>query len=262
MGLTSAIYQGGLRHRRYQPFAHEFFYRLFMMYLDLEEIDHLFRDRWLWSDNGFAPAWFRRSDHIGDPEKSLSETLRDRVEEKSGARPEGPIRVLTHLRYFGYCFNPVSFFYLFDPHDDEITWLLPEVHNTPWGDRHLYLLPTSDARDVEKGKCFTFDKTFHVSPFLPNEDVSYRLTFQPPDENLSVHMDSVKEGEVLFDATLNLQKREIEEYGLNTVLWKYPLMTIKVIASIYWEAWRIWWKGGSYHPHPPAGKLTEENPGN
>jgi len=259
MSFTSAIYEGGLRHRRFQPFEHEFFYRLFMMYLDLEEMDDLFRDRWLWSNNGFAPAWFRRSDHIGNPQKPLHETLRDRVEEKSGTRPRGPIRVLTHLRYFGYCFNPVSFFYLFDQAGKEITWFLPEVHNTPWGDRHLYLLPTSDARDVEKGKRFLFDKTFHVSPFIPNKDVSYRLIFQRPAENLSVHMDNLKDGDTIFDATLNLRRQEIEEYGLNTVLWKHPFMTIKVIASIYWEAWRIWWKGGKYHSHPPAGKITGEN---
>jgi DUF1365 family protein len=130
--MHSAIYHGWLRHRRHAPSRHAFRYRLFLMYLDLAELDTVFRGRWLWSARRMALARFDRTDHLGDPDVPLDRAVRDLVESRGGRRPAGPIRLLTHLRYFGHCFNPVSFYYCFDAGDTRVETVVAEVNNTPW----------------------------------------------------------------------------------------------------------------------------------
>ena len=141
--MHSALYQGWLRHRRRAPRAHAFAYPLFMAYLDLAELDRVFAGRWLWSARRAAPARFAREDHFGDPALPLDEAVRRLVHERTGRRPAGPIRLLTHLRYFGYVFNPVSFFYCYA--GDEVQTIVAEVNNTPWGERCMYVLSRNSA---------------------------------------------------------------------------------------------------------------------
>ena len=116
-----------------------------MMYLDLDELPTLFRDRWFWSFERSNVATFRRRDHFGDPAVSLDETVRALVETRTGRRPTGPIRLLTHLCYFGYCFNPLSVFFCFGPDGQSLDAVVAEVSNTPWGERHCYVLPVQDS---------------------------------------------------------------------------------------------------------------------
>ncbi|MRR58659.1 MAG: DUF1365 family protein, partial [Deltaproteobacteria bacterium] len=110
----SFIYTGRVEHRRYAPVGNVFSYRLFMLYLDLAELEEIFTERWLWSVERANIASFLRRDHLGDPDIPLDEAVRGLVEARTASRPAGPIRILTHLRYFGHCFNPVSFYYCFD----------------------------------------------------------------------------------------------------------------------------------------------------
>ncbi|NTV34670.1 MAG: DUF1365 domain-containing protein, partial [Deltaproteobacteria bacterium] len=109
--MYSAIYEGKVRHRRFNPVQNSFYYRLFLMYVDLSELPTLFEDRWLWSSREVNLAYLRRRDHLGDPLVPLERAARDLVEKETGKRPSGPIRLLTHFRYFGHCFNPVSFYF-------------------------------------------------------------------------------------------------------------------------------------------------------
>src|SRR4029450_7856296 len=166
--MHSCIYRGSVRHRRFHPTPHAFSYSLFMMYLDLEELPSLFAGRWLWSSDHVALAQFRRTDHVGDPHVPLDATIRTLVEQRLGARPGGPIRLLTHLRYFGYCFNPVSFYFCFDERDEKIETIVAEITNPPWKERPASLLPvTRSVRNTRHGWQFQFDKQFHVPPFNP-----------------------------------------------------------------------------------------------
>ena len=139
--MQSCIYEGRVKHSRKKPVAHSFAYRIFYMYLDLAELDSVFRGRWFWSACRRALARFRREDHVGPVDEPLDQTIRCLVKDETGAEPTGPIRLLTHLSYFGYCFNPVSFYYCYDSTGEEVETVVAEVSNTPWGERCCYVLP-------------------------------------------------------------------------------------------------------------------------
>jgi DUF1365 family protein len=254
--MHSAIFKGRVRHRRMTPVVHEFSYRLFMMYLDLEELETVFDGRWFWSTRRATLARFRREHHLGDPDRPLADCVRDHVEAESGKRPEGPIRLLTHLQYFGYCFNPVSFYYCHDRDDTQVEAIVAEVNNTPWGERHCYVLKDDGGRG--RHQRFAPVKRMHVSPFMPM-DVDYDWRFRAPDERLTVHMENYRSGDKVFDATLDLQRQEIGAGSLASALATYPLMTGKVTAAIHWQALKLWLKGSPVYDHPDKAASLERS---
>lgn len=256
--MNSAIFEGQVRHRRMTPIAHAFRYRLFMMYLDLAELENVFQGRWFWSVRGWALARFSREDHFGDPSEPLDTSIRRYVEKKTASRPEGPIRLLTHLSYFGYCFNPVSFFYCFDKNDEHVETIVAEVSNTPWGERHLYVLDQESLTGNRQDREYAPKKAMHVSPFMAM-DVSYRWRFSTHDRKLFVHMETARDAEKIFDATLALTRTEITGRALARVLASYPLMTLKVIVAIHWQALLLWLKGTPVHDHRPKDVLETES---
>lgn len=249
--MHSALYLGQVRHRRFAPRAHAFDYRLFMVYLDLAELETVFRGRWLWSTRNPAPARFRRADYLGDPGIPLDQAVRDRVEQETGSRPNGPIRMLTHLRYYGLCFNPVTFYYCFDAGDTRVETIVAEITNTPWNERHAYVLTDGLNEGRGAAKRYRFGKAFHVSPFM-DMAIDYDWRFTTPTDTLHVHMEDLKEGNKLFDATLTLERRPISAASLAHALIAFPFMTLKVVGGIYWQALRLWLKRVPFHQHPQA----------
>jgi len=245
----SCLYRGRVRHRRHAPKPHAFEYSLFMLYLDLDELPCLFDRYWLWSSRRPNLAWFRRADHLGDPEQPLAGCVRDLVEQRTGRRPRGPVRLLTHLRYFGHGFNPVSFYYCFDADGERVEHIVAEVNNTPWGEQHCYVLSAGPAQRERRVQRFELDKQFHVSPFM-GMDMRYRWSFATPAERLFVHLQNHQDGDRLFDATLFLDRQPIGSAALAGVLLRFPFMTLKVVAAIYWQALRLWLKKTPFHPHP------------
>ncbi|NII11717.1 DUF1365 domain-containing protein [Oleiagrimonas sp. C23AA] len=247
--LASAIYEGHVRHRRFVPREHAFDYRMAMLYLDLSELDRVFEHRWLWSVNRPNLAEFRRRDYMAPHDAPLDQVVRDRVAEVTGQHPRGPVRMLTHLRYFGHCFNPVTFYYVFDEADTQLDTIVTEITNTPWKERHAYVLPASAATRHGRALHFGFDKRFHVSPFMPMQR-RYDWRFTPPGQSLHVHMNVFDHEHRDFDATLSLERRALDGAGLARVLTRYPAMTMKVVAAIHFEALRLFLKRSPVHDHP------------
>lgn len=256
MNLSSCVYEGTVRHRRFKPHAHHFEYRLFMMYLDLDEIERVFSVHPLWSSHPFSPAQFRRSDHFGDHAVPLKESVLDLVQKETGSYPRGSIRLLTHLRHFGYYFNPVSFYFCFDQDDRTVEAIVAEVNNTPWGETHCYVLHEQINQGIASRKRYEFGKDFHVSPFMPME-VQYKWHFTDPSHSLGIHMENKSEEGKFFDATMVLRRQEISRALLSRLLWRYPFMTGKVISAIHWNALQLWLKGTPFYTHPD--KITKES---
>jgi uncharacterized protein len=242
--IASCIYEGTIRHRRVTP-RREFRHRLALWYVDLDEVGELLDGRLLEPSPGALR--FRRRDYHGDPRVPLAEAVRETVGAASGSHPAGPIRLLTQLRSFGHCFNPVSFYYCLSAGADRVQAILAEVTNTPWGERHAYVL--GGGREDSTLLVSSVDKAMHVSPFMPM-DLRYTARASVPGPTLSVHMESSRAGARVFDATLSLSRRELTAGSARRLTMRYPAATVGVLALIYAQALRLKLAGAGVHPHP------------
>jgi DUF1365 family protein len=186
---------------------------------------------------------------MGDPHLPLDAAVRDLVENETGRRPDGPIRLLTHPRYFGYVMNPVSFYYCYTKEESRVQTIVAEVHNTPWNEEHVYVLDESQNQGTAQVKRFQHAKGFHVSPFM-EMDYDYRWRITEPADRLAVHIDNLRAGVKWFDVTFLLERRPITTFELARALCRHPFMTGKVTAAIYWQALRLWLKNIPFFPHP------------
>jgi DUF1365 family protein len=281
---ASAIYVGAVRHRRFEVRDHEFRYRLALAYIDLDELPTLLDGRLVAPGPGLAR--FRRRHYLGDEHVPLAQAVRNVVAADTGVRPSGPIRLLTNLSTFGHCFNPVSFYYCMDESAEQVQAVVAEVTNTPWGERHAYVLSRTTeplgcatepfgeragcagheseristavpgaresalpAEDVLAGD---FAKALHVSPFM-GMDHRYRWRMTAPGETLSVHIANSHEGHLAFDATLSMRRRELTRASLARMSTRYPANALRMLALIYAQAARLKLKGVPSHPHPKEG---------
>jgi uncharacterized protein len=249
--MHSRIYKGWVRHRRLLPTIHSFRYRVFLAYLDLAELSTVFGGVPFWSTRRPALARFKRSDYFGAADRPLDDCVRQLVAERIGQRPAGPIRLLTNLRYFGYCFNPVSFYYCFNVADTQVETVVAEVTNTPWGERHQYVLPVKESIRERALHRWQFDKKMHVSPFMPM-DMRYAWRCNDPGEQLFVHIQNWRLEQKVFDATMLLRAEPISAPAMLALLFTQPFMPWRVTAAIHWQAIKLWLKKTPFHPHPTS----------
>lgn len=249
---VSAIYEGTLRHRRLRPVEHRFAYPVWMLLLDLDELPGALDAHPLFSARRPAPVRFRAEDHLaGDAELPLAERARKLVRERTERHPAGPVRLLTSPRFLGFGYNPVSFFYLYSADAETVEAVIAEVTNTPWGDRHAYVLPSSGAGGPITG---TLEKRMHVSPFMPL-DQSYEWRAGIPGEDVRIRIANRDRGEKVFEADLAMRRRPLERAGMNRVLLRHLPQVPATVARIYANALRLRRKGLPVHPRPrPAAR--------
>jgi DUF1365 family protein len=253
--VNSAVYEGFVSHHRHTPVDHGFRYDHAMLLLDLAELPGLFDCHPLWSARGRAPARFSRPDYLGDPATPLDTAVRSLVTERIGERPDGPIRLLTNVRMLGHCFNPVSFYYCYRADGETLRAVVAQVTNTPWGERHAYVMDVDSGGGPGSVLGQSFDKVFHVSPFM-GMDHRYDWRLTAPGDQLVAHISSHRNDQVVFDATLSLRRRTLDRAALTRMLVRYPATTLRVSARIYGQAVRLKLKGAPYHPHPDRGAVA------
>jgi uncharacterized protein len=266
--LASAIYRGTVRHRRFSPKKHYFSYDVFMLYIDTSELEHIFTLSPFWSNTKWVPARFKRSDfHMGksylnensnnennNNENSriennlptIDQAVRDTVEREIGYRPTGPVRMLVNFRYWGYSINPLSTYYCFDAAGEKVVAILAEVHNTPWNERHAYVLAN---HDFGKKQVCNFQKEFHVSPFNAL-DMRYQWQSTAPAKTLGIHLENWCDDNKVMDATVALTRQPLNTKNMHAILIRFPWMTVKVVMAIYWQALALWLKGVPLFNHP------------
>ena len=241
-----AVYQGTIAHTRFSSKSHKFTYKTNMLYLDLDELQGAFLGKLFWGYNKPNLASFYRSDFYGDKRKTIKKSIQSLLLNKINLHHKGKVFLLTTIRYFGFAFNPVSFYYCFDE-SSNIQAIVSHITNTPWNEKHAYV---HDCRNKPSmSKKFEFDKGFHVSPFMPM-NINYSWVFSPPKDFLFVSMDSYISDKLVFNATLKMTKKAWSNFILNKILFLSLPMSIKSTLLIYFNAFILFIKRAKFYPHP------------
>lgn len=239
--LRSALYEGMVRHRRLSPVEHAFSYRVVLAAFDLDEIDEVCARHPLWSNESPNAVSFRRGDFLPDRSGTLAQAVRDIVHDQVAGEVSGPIVLLTQPRTWGWLFNPISYYFCYDPTGVAVEYVVVEVTNTPWHERTTYVLPGAGEH--------TSAKQLHVSPFLPM-DLTHHFSIGTPGSRLTLAIDDFRGDELVFQASLALTRLPITTATLSRLLWRYPMMTVRVSSAIYFQALRLKLKGARFYPHP------------
>ncbi len=255
--FNSAIYSGKVRHRRFSPKHHAFEYQVFMPWLDLDEIDELFKLCRFWSAEKFNLASFCRRDFADKPDINLKQRIISIAEKESGALTTDKankidkVFLLANLRYFGFSFNPISTYYCYN-RQQQLICTVAEVTNTPWHERHFYTIP--NPQPSAQKVAHRFKKDFHVSPFL-DMDYTYHWYSNAPDKKLYIHMENYQQGDKVFDASLSMQREALTPATLDKKILAFPFMSLKVVAGIYWQALKLYLKKVPIYDHPKNNTL-------
>ena len=215
----------------------------------MAEIDQIVQSHWCLSRKRFAPAAFRRADHFGEPSMSMTGAVQQFVHEKTGLTLRGPIRLLTQLRHFGVYFSPINVFYCFDQ-SETLTAMVAEVSNTPWNERHCYVLWEGN-RLKQSATRYSHPKEFHVSPFM-GMDSQYQWRIQPPSESLHLSLGCDRNEDRIFQAHLHLNRVPLTSGQVLRTMLRRPISAVHMLGAIYYQAFKLWMKKCQFLSPPPS----------
>lgn len=247
--MKSSAYRGSISHKRFTPTEHKFEYELDYLYLDLDEIDEVFALSPLWSKRKWRLVSFQRQDYLPSNRSSLKDEVAWQIEQLGGEKFDGRVMLLTTLRSLGHNMNPIALFYCFE--QEALKYVLAEVHNTPWDERHVYLLKGPDFATPTQ-------KDFHVSPFMPM-NTTYQWNISDPDKHLVVAINVCRDSVPLFTASMTLTQIELNHETVSRIVWQQIRQTFRTITAIYVQAARLWMKKVPFYSHPNKNKLQESD---
>lgn len=244
---TQAIYSGEINHRRFTPKENKFTYSACYYFINLSTLKETFRIPLLFSLNSPGILSFWEKDYLSE------KTVRESIQKETGKICTGPIRLLTNISYFGLCFNPVSFYYCYSQDDSVLEYIVSDITNTPWGEKHRQVF---EMEGMDR-KTFKFPKEFHVSPFMPMS-IDYSWQFSAPGGKLNVYMQNREQGrsEILFDSTLVLNRSDINAFNIVANFLKFPFVTLKTVLAIYYQALKLFIKQVPFYTHPNKEKVS------
>ena len=251
-GMLSAAYEGTITHARYGKIEHNFTYRIFMMYIDMSELSNLNKLHPLWSFSGKINwFFFRRKDYLDQKNKNIVESIKELLIKKGftgSADNVKNVRMLTHIRYLGYCYNPVTFYLTYsDKKNSQPDFIVVDINNTPWNERYPYVFEVK--KSTEYPFKFNLKKEFHVSPFYPmNMEYNWKFDFKP--DIIQIDMNSYIDQKLCFNAKLRLQRLDLSRNTMTKILFRYPCMTAKTMFAIYWQALHLFMKRVKFYVHP------------
>lgn len=236
-----SLYIGEIEHRRFTPRENSFTYGVSYYFLDLEKASDMFNGKILFTFNKPGLLSFWEKDYL------KAQEVRETITDATGKESLGPIRILTNISYFGFCFNPVSFYYCYGVDGRTLEFIVSVITNTPWGEKHRRVFEFQNKTK----QVYEFSKDFHVSPFMPME-IDYTWVFENPDQRLSVFMQNRNPNEsgVIFDSTLTLKREPLTKSAMVSAFLRFPFLTFKTVAAIYYQALKLYIKRVPVHTHP------------
>ena len=241
----NCIYKGEVYHARHTPFIHDYKYKVFGFFIDIDDLPELDKTLKYFSLNTWNITSLNYKDHGRRDGTNIRPWIEKAGREKNIDLSTARIYMLAFPRLWGYVFNPITIYYCYTPQGDLIA-MLYQVKNT-FGEQHGYLLPFDKSSQNIKQKT---QKVFHVSPFI-HMDCEYHFRLKPPDETLNFAIHQFRRGEKMLTATWTGQKKPLSDKQILKTALTMPLMTLKVITSIHWQALRLWLKGAKYIRRPP-----------
>ncbi|WP_435237731.1 DUF1365 domain-containing protein [Psychromonas sp. PT13] len=248
--LKSGIYKGWVGHRRFSPKPHSFKYGIFLLAIDLDELPKLTNIGPWFKSNKFAPLNLKCSDYLDHKSQLSKQDVWLKIQSLGAKIVPKRVMFIGQLRCFGLYFSPINAYYCFDQ-DDQLIYLLAEVSNTPWNERHYYLIPLNPSEDKKAANKLISEKVFHVSPFM-DLNMEYQWVIKKPADQLKLHIQNMhlSTGEKVFDASLTMQRMDFTNKNLRSCLASIPMMTLKTLWGIYWQALKLFIKGVPYVAHP------------
>lgn len=245
--LRSALYEGEVVHHRHAPKSHRLRYRVFSMLFDLDELRHLDTRSWLFGYNRWAPFAFLDRDHGAHDGKPLRPWVESQLAQAGIQTDGGPVRLLCYPRVLGYVFNPLSVYFCYRE-DESLAAIIYEVRNT-YHEQHTYILPVTSSAPVIKQSA---EKAFYVSPFI-GPQATYHFRVVPPCETVNVVIRQEQNNALLMAASFQGKRSAFTTGTLLRALFIFPLMTMKIMGAIHWEALKLWLKGFQVFPHVDGG---------